>query len=382
MSTFYSAEEAIRLRTLGNEDYQERDKMRLLSWAKHVFNDMNLNVIRIPVRKRVYINKRTNSIDLPCSATKLASINIEDECGNEYPVYRNDRILEDTDIVDVTAAKNCACEHECGHYLCNTIKGYVATIETVEDKNPDGTTVSFECISRKGVDDQGFFYEQLQYPKRIYEDGVWTETILYTEDRKLCKVEVDENGCVCDTEENVEAVCNACGVQNVNQNYCSIGGNASEPPNDSVNTWIYYCANKMEWFGIQCGKLPTRCFNNTYSVSSLGNRIIFPANFGFDSVIARWYEVVDLKNIQIPIIAVPTFVVGCMWWDCRFNDKKQGLAKIYSKNYADLKFGLLKDMNKYRVAVLAEIVAPPKYVPSYINGYTNKTEGNNNDNYL
>jgi hypothetical protein len=373
MSRFFKPIEAVDLRLLGNQDYQKRDRMRLLKWAKYVYQDMNLSVIRKATRRRYAINKKTNSIDLPCNNLQLSSVSVVDKCGIEYPVYRSHKVFANSDIIDVGAAKDCGCEYECSHNLCHTIKGYEAVVETLTDYNPDGSEVSFECTSRKGVDDQGFFYEQKQYPKRIYEDGVWTETILYTETNKLCEVEVDDNGCVCDTEENINAVCGACGISNVNTNLCCIGGTAETPPSENCDTWIYYCASKAEWFSAQCGR-PV-AFNNIYNISELGDRILFPANFGWDSVIIRYYEDTKMSDMEIPVIAIDVFVTGLMWWDCRFNDKKQQLAEKYSRDYSRLKFGLFKMLNKYRLAELAIIFAPRITIPSFIVGKSNKYEG-------
>lgn len=375
MSRFIYPKEAVKLRMLGNADYQQRDRGRLLTWAKYVWQDMNLTTIKRTVRKRFTINKKTRSIDMPCSFLQFCSVNVEDACGNEIPVYRNQRIKDD--LVDVSATKDCDCEFKCGYKLCNTIKGYEAIVSTKEDKNPDGTDVSFECIDRKGIDSQGYFYEQLQYPKRIYEDGVWVETIKYTEDKKLCKVEVDENGCCCDTDENVDALCKSCGIDTVDTNLCCIGGTASEAPSESCNTWTYYCNSKLDWFMIQCGGYPLlrNEFNNIYNISELGDRIIFPHNFPWDKVILRWYEDTGLNDLQIPIISVDTFVTGLMWWDCRFSDNKQPLADKYGRQYATLKFGLVKELNKRRIAELGKIVSPSRFMPSYITGRTNQYEG-------
>jgi hypothetical protein len=381
MARFFTPQEAVKLRMLGNADLQQRDKGRLLTWSKYVWQDMNLTTIKRTIRQRFTINKKTRSIDMPCSFLQIGSVSVEDKYGNEYPVYKNDRVKDD--IVDVSAAKDCACEFDCGHKLCNTIKGYVAVVSTKEDKNPDGSDVSFECVDRKAIDGQGFFYEQLQYPKRIYEDGVWTETIKFTEDRKLCKVEVDENGCCCDTEANIEAVCDACGIKNIDPGYCCIGGNSSAPPTESCNTWTYYCNSKLDWFMVQCGCYPyglNGC-ENIYNISELGDRIIFPHNFPFDKVILRWYEDTGLNTLQIPIIAIDTFIFGLMAWDCQFNDNKQNLADKYNKIYATRKFGLIKELNKYTIAALANIVSPRIYIPGSVASRTNQYEGGYRNNY-
>lgn len=384
MSRFFTVSEAIDLRLLGNLDYQKRDKGRLLRFSKFVWQDLNLNSVKKVTRKRIKIDKRTNSINMDCSFLQLSSVNVVDKCGIEYPVYRTNRIFKDMDIVDVGETKDCGCELECGHQLCNIIKSYVAVVSTKTDKNPDGSDISFECTDRKGVDGQGFFYEQLQYPKRIFEDGVWTSTILFTENNKLCKVEVDSNGCVCDTQANIDAVCNSCGLQDLNTNLCCVGGDANNPPNDQCNTWTYYCNSKIEWFSVQCGFFPyfrPEC-SNAYNISELGDRIIFPNDFGWDSVIVRSYEDVGLVDLQIPIISIDTFIMGLMWWDTRFNDKKQNLADKYGSQYATLKFGLTKELNKYRVAELGMIVSPPRFVPSMIRSRTNQYEGGYNNNNI
>jgi hypothetical protein len=358
MSRFFTAKEAVDLRLLGNDDVLKRDKLRLLKWAPYVYRDLNISTIRKPVRKKYKINKRTNTIDLDCSFLQLSSVSILDGCGIEYPVYRNNKILKGDDIVDVGASKNCACERNCNSNLCNIIKNYEAVQSVKTDFMPNGSEVSFNCVDRKWVDGQGFFYEQTQYPKRIYDNGVWTDTVLYTEDRKLCEVEVDNNGCVCDTEENLNKLCNSCGFKDLNTSLCCFGGTAEKPPDDKCERWVYYCNSKMDWFSVQCGSF-NYCrsgYENIYNITELGDRLIFPANFGWDSVIVRTYEDVKTSEAFIPFMAIDTFIVGLMWWDCRFNDRKQQLADRYGRIYADLKFGLLKELNRYRIAELAMIV--------------------------
>lgn len=366
MSRYLSASECIEIALLGNLDFLKRDKGRLMKWSKYVYQDMNLTSLKIARRERFAINKKTNSIDLPCNFLQLSSVDVEDECGNLYPVYRNDNI-KDSDIVDVGASKDCACEFGCAHKLCNTIKSYEAIVSTKTDKYPNGDDVSFECIDRKGIMGDKF-YEETQYPLRQYVSGVWINTIRHTEQRVLCEVEIDENGCVCDTEENINRVCGSCGIDNNNQSQCCIGGTANCPPKENCDTWIYYCDNKMEWFGLQCGQYPyfKKGCNNVYNISELGDRLIFPHNFGWDKVIIRWYPDSGLNEIKIPMIAVNTFIMGLKWWDCQFNDKKQKEAAIYGQKYAVMKFGLLRELNKYRLAELRMILSPPMFVPSNV----------------
>lgn len=366
MSRFIPIVEAVKLSLLGNNDILQRDKGRMLTWAPHVFHDLELTTIKAPTRQVIQINKRTNSIDLPCPFDQLSSVNVIDDCGVIYPVYKNNTI--NRGLVEISAPKDCACEYKCGYQLCNTVKGYEAVTTVKSDKLPNGEDISFTCIDRKAIDSNGFFYEEIQYPQRIYEDGVWVNTVLHTQTRELCKVEIDNNGCICDTDGNIDALCNCCGINTCNPGDICYGGTSMTPPNENCDTWIYYCNSKADWFSMQCGCFPNwrkEC-NNIYNLSELGNRLEFPANFGFDKVLIRFYQDVNLQNLQIPFIAIDTFIMGLKWWNVRFDDKKQPLAVKYESDYSKLKWGLIGELNKYRIAELKMILAPTTFVPGYI----------------
>lgn len=367
MSRFIKLRDAVNLPLLGNDDYLMRSKGRLLKWAPYVYEDMNMQSLRKAKREVFFINKRTNTVDLPNGST-LSSVNLIDECGVLYPVYRNDRLHND--LIDIPADKDCACEHKCGYQLCSTIKGYEALVSTKSDFLPNGQSISFECVDRKSVDSNGFFYEETQYPLRVYLSGVWTDTVLYTDSKKMCKLEVDHNGCVCDTEENMNHVCESCHIKSGDGEHKEIpvGGDAESFCHDpAVDNWIYYCNNKMDWFSVQCGCFP-RSFhshNNIYNINESGNRLIFPPNFGWDKVVIRFYIDPKLYEMEIPFTAVECFVMGLKAWDNKFNDKKQPLASVYEAKYSKMKFGLFKELNKYRIAELGKIIAPPIHIPSY-----------------
>lgn len=378
MSRFVSVkDEVILYPMLGQKDYLMRSKGRFLTWSKLVWQDMQLSSTKIAKREFFTINKRTRTVDMPCDFLQLCSVNVMDECGIFYPVYLNDRLHDD--LVDIPAEHDCACEYKCGYKLCNTIKGYVAIQSCKEDFMPNGDPVSFDCVDRKAIDPNGFLYEEKQYPLRIYESGIWVNTIKYTEQIKLCAVQVDEHGCCCDTEENINAVCDSCGITDScsnNNDNIPLGGTANIPPNPQDNTWIYYCNSKSDWFSVQCGNFPhgyNRNCNNIYNISELGNRLIFPHNFGYDRVMIRYYADVNLNNMEIPFISVDTFIMGLKWFDKKYSDNpaEQALATIFGKQYALMKFGLLRELNKYRIAELGKIFTPPKYIPSYTLGRYN-----------
>jgi hypothetical protein len=374
MATFLTIKELIELVNLGSGDILGRNEMRYLKNSKFINEDLKLNVLKMPNRQFFHINKRTNSITLPVEYTQVSSVNLVDKYGNFFPVWRNERITGD--IVDIGASIDCSCEYKCGYKLCNTIKGYESTTEVITDKLPDNTDISFTCVTRKLVDRNGNFIEQKQYPQRVYESGVWTDTILYTEDIRLCKVELDHNGCVCDTEENIDAVCNTCCSDN-----CSVpfGGTADIPPCEGVDTWKYYCNSKLDWFWYQCGcdRFCHDPFRDVYNISEDGNRLIFPSNFGFDKVLIRWYGTTNTADIKVPLIAVDAFAAGLMWWDVRFDKAQQNLAVKFEADYTRMKWGLFSELNKRRIAEYRMIFTPPVFMPSYITG----RYFNNNNSY-
>lgn len=355
---------------LRSGDIEMRKKMLFMDCANDVWNDLNEDTLRIcdrikmPVRQRFRVDKRTNSVTLPCNALRVSSVNIIDRHNILYPVFRNENL--NNDFFDPGSVKDCACEYRCGYQLCNSIKGYEVINHTETDKNPDGTDVTFNCIDKKTVIN-GFLYEQKQYPLRQYVSGVWVATVLHTENIKRCKLDVDKNGCVCDTPANIDAICLSCNLQHTNSDNCCVGGTASIPPNVNCDTWTYYCSSILDWFGVQCGQLPFGVIrgNNIYNIDDTGKRILFPPNFGWDNVLIRFYADIELENLMIPYMAKPTFMTGMMWFSVANNPKKIQEASYWERQYGKQKWGLYLDLQKYTIDEMRMMMTPPVFVPSY-----------------
>lgn len=379
MPRFEPAMDVIDSLCLRSGDLARRKKGLYLDCVNDTWNDLNETTLRvakrlkIPVRKKFEVNKRTNSIDLPCNYNRLSSVNIVDECGLMYPVYRNLNINDD--IVEVPAEKNCACEHKCGYQLCNTIKGYVGVQSVKSDFLPNNTPISFTCVDRMVVDKNGVIYKEDQYPQRIYTDGVWTDTVLHTESTKMCECEVDHNGCLCDTEQNIHNACESCGIRNFNPQinqknlHGCVGGTAECPPDPNCNEWTYFCNNKMDWFSIQCGGFPRgfrKGFHNVYNISENGNRLVFPHNFGFEKVLVRFYEDISIENLLIPYIAKDTFMTGVQYFAMKQNPELRDMAGSFGQQYSREKWGLFLELQKMRIKELGNTIAPVSHVPSYM----------------
>jgi len=380
MPRFYDINTTVEDLCQRSGDLLLRNKGLFLSVANEVWDDLNEDTlklaekVKIPFRQIFWVDKRTNSINIPKNSLKICSISAIDKWGCYWPIYRNTKLNDD--IVELGEAQNCACENNCSSKLCNTVKGYEAVTTIRSDFLPNGDPIDFTCIDKKAFDGQGFLYEQTQYPLRVYTSGVWADTIKYTEDKKLCKVDVDAQGCICDTEENLNAICNACGINDTSIVY---GGNSSAPPicAPDATSWVYQCASKMEWFSVQCGSFPYRCgngYNNIYNIDQLGNRIIFPHNFGWDKVMIRFYEDISLQNLQIPYLAKECFMTGLQYFATCHHDKKQQLSAVYGQKYSKQKWGLLLTLNKLTIAEQSQIFMPKVFMPSYLQ---NRNYGNN-----
>jgi hypothetical protein len=223
------------------------------------------------------------------------------------------------------------------------------------------------------IDKGGNLVEQVQFPERIYEDEVWVDTILKTETNRLCAVEVDHNGCVCDTEENVNLLHSHCGCNTgCNSGSIPFGGDSSTPPcNDpNIDTWKYYCNSKMDWLGVQsgCEVGAMNPMRNIYNISEEGNRLIFPHDFGFDKVLIRYYEPSNPAEVKLPSIAMIAFTSGLKWYSIRFDDNKRNLAISWKQEYSENKIGLQSLLRRNTIAYWRMVLSTPVFVPSYIIG--------------
>ena len=342
MSAFVTIEEVVEDACHAMDDYLLRNKMKFLKLAKRVYNDdLKLGSVREPVRKYFNIDKRTNTIQMPCDFHRLSGVAWKDEYGVLHPLYRNDRLNDD--IVDIKAKKDCACD--CGGQLCNLIKGYESTEEDITVDTPQGGTETFTCKTMKGYDGNGWYYEVVQYPIAVHENGVWTGNELKTEKRELCKLEYDqETGCVSDCAANVEAVA-SCGC----------------------NVEFVRLTSSMDTFMVECGSWFSRggFFNNVFNITESGDRLIFPSDIPIDKVLVRYYPVVDLRNIKVPLVARSAMITGILYENMRFKTDRESvlMTREFSRRYTNESFALISELNRYTSAEKNVIMSPVAYIP-------------------
>src|SRR5271170_726830 len=228
---------------LRSGDLPRRNKGIYLDCANDVYLDLNLTTIKMTKRELFQVNKRTNSVDLPSNNMGVFEVSVMDHKGAIWPMYLNDSIYRD--IPQVSAAKNCACENQCGYSLCNLVKGYEAVVSTQSDILPNGSPVSFQCINRVSIGKNGIVYKETQGIQRVFTNGVWTDTILVTTSTEMCQCEIDVNGCICDTEQNENSLCLALGLPT--NDGIPFGGDANSfYGNPNVNTWRYFASSQLQ----------------------------------------------------------------------------------------------------------------------------------------
>jgi len=233
------------------------------------------------------------------------------------------------------------------------IKGYESIITEVEAEMPDSSIQTFTCTSRKYYDTDGTYYEQTQAPQREYESGEWVDTVLATTDTELCKLELTDTGCVRECDENYRLV-NSCG--------CTLNGNDSATmptvTYDGYRLSTAYAIERGRWFSLPC-----QGFNNIYNINDLGDKLIFPHDFGFDRILLRYYSDVPMKEMKVPFVAAYAFICGIMFYNIAFDNKQQQLAAILSMKYSRAKFALIQELNKFTQQESIEIMSPYVYVP-------------------
>lgn len=363
-------DEVILAACLGSNDFFQQKKMKYFFYSKGVYNDLNFNSIKSASRQLFTINKRTNSVNLPCNSLYVASVDYIDRCGVPIPAYINTNLPET--IVDLNVTGGCGCQGQ----LCNMVKGYEATTEVINAEMPDGSFQDFTCVTRKDVDSNGWYYEQKQYPQRVFTDGEWTDTVLHSENTMLCQLICNENKCIEECEDNYKAVVD-CGCY---KDYTNVICKDAEVG----DTWISFLGSAMDLFSVESGSCLglSRCgFRNIYNVSENGDRLIFPPNFGWDKVRVRFYQDINLQNLLIPQIAVRTFITGLKSYEYEFDDANQRLYMEYNRRYEQQKLWLIGQLNRYTLKEIGQILSPKTYTPSYIRDWNywgvNGWNGNN-----
>lgn len=301
---------------LGREgDTLGTNYLKYLTAANDVYIDLNLHAMRMTKREWLHVDNRTKSIKKPDGCLLACSISVIDHCGNLVPLIVNTNLK--SDIVDISQDKDCHCECGCSSELCGNIKNYELMTEVISAKKPDGTTYPFVATTRKKINRDGSLVIERVFPQAKYVNGVWTETSLVTDEEFLCKLEMEECGCVKQTPQNIEAVHACCG----------------------------------ERFYDECGRTFHHCCEThdpTFNVSEGGDRIIFPSGFMYEKVLFRFFYDAPTPKLLVPVVARRAIMYGIKE-DLEVFDRKPSMQKanMFSSKYTIEKTRMQKLFTRY-----------------------------------
>ncbi len=284
---FITIRELVRGIIRREKDFTGADMLLMESIAKDIYRELNLGSIRNPVRRIISVDKRTNSIQFPDDYMTFSSISEIDECGRIEPLIINTNIK--SDIVDISLVPDCGCECGCKSNLCSSIKNYELIQEDISIVMPNDTIQVFTATTRKKIMNDGSYVMETITPTQQFTDGVYTGVTMVTKDEFLCKLELEDCGCIKHCLDN----------------------------EDAVNS----CSNARD-YTVDCGcTLCPKGDSNTYNFSEEGDRIQIDSRFRYDSVLLRYYPDKKTKDILVPIVARRTLVSGIKAEQVKFDEK-------------------------------------------------------------
>jgi hypothetical protein len=301
-------------------DLLRSDEIKYLTHLKDVYRELNFLIIKDTKKIRIKLNKRFNSIYLPKDFVSIHSLSYEDSCKNLQTIFKgdNDEVIEDKQV------HKCDCKNDtlkCNEAKFETIFETIYIPETSFDICLQGCALVLNGCELVMASSTLGRYVKLREAKKIMPDGsvyIIKDHLSYlengqpqivTRETHLCKLEVEECGCIKPIEENV-AKLNGCGC-------------ANEPVTIKVQT----SCNK----GCDEDKCCDDKKENTYTVVEKKGKIFLSSNFLYETVVLKYYyEANKINEIEIPIEAKMAVQYGLMLQFSRFdirNPTKYGMMQ-------------------------------------------------------
>lgn len=307
----------------------ERDLLKVnrpiyLAALKYVFDDLNYSVIRQTDRFVLKVERSpVPHIKVPDGYKMFSSIGVRNHYGKFEPLIVNKDIP--ADFVDVGASKECGCECGCSNSFCSNIRNYELINTPVSLDLPDGTIGSFTATYRKKIMKDGSLVTETRQPQKIYVNNVHTSTELVTATETLCKLEIEECGCIKKNAKNDHLI---------------------HEHSDAITV------------SYECG-CPTVEFHendaNFYKISDDHSRIVFPAHFPYDDVLLRCYVNVKTKDLRIPTQARRAVMAGIKKTDALWNGSPGEQAK-WNREFNAARTELLERVARLKLKDFYELV--------------------------
>lgn len=297
------------------------------SYLKDIWKKLNLKGIKESKRILIRVNRKNNSVEVPDDYFQFSTIYVFDDCGKIVPLAINTNLSEE--IVDLSRQKGC----DCGCDLCAQVSNYEAIEEVVPATMPNSSVEYFTKRIVKKVNADGSYIQEITEPQQIFLNGAHTETKLVTSSEYICKLDVADNGCVLDTEENKTKIYGQCGFVDLR----------------------HECG---------CPTLPDECNGAAqYNISDDGKRIILPSNYQHDYIILRYYFDKKTKDIEFPWVSKSLVMDEMYWAHIEYDPKVPRYVKIDIKNSIAQKLQtMLSDITRMTMSEMYKMVSPKKHL--------------------
>lgn len=295
---FSSVSDAIRQMMSMEGDVSSSKRIQYVDAAKMVYESLNLAVIKDT--KRIVINVKGHLPIIPCPDDYFDFVTLDyvDHCGKFQPMVFNDNLREK--VADLSLASDCGCECGCNSSLCCSVKSYEAIMEAVVFPMPNSTTKNFTKYTRKYMNPDGSFFQEVGEPVKVYDaTGTWVDSRMDVRQEFICNLEVKACGCLADSpQNNTQLQAHCCGF---------------DFRHESGRSSPEYYKEK----------------SSTYNLSDKEDRIILPDHFHYDQIVMRYYATIKTKDILIPRLGLKCFMTGIKaevaLWDKKISDRE--LAK-------------------------------------------------------
>lgn len=153
------------------------------------------------IRQRVVcVDETTPTLTIPGDVERLISLSVVDVCGNLQPIGYNPAI----NTLSMSGSSTCSCKKCSGtNTLCEILDNIQIRTETITI-NGQG----YQKRTWNRMDPGGDFVEVEEIPAYDTSEDVVS---VVTRVRTICKLQVDERGCIAPTEDNRGRLSECCG---------------------------------------------------------------------------------------------------------------------------------------------------------------------------
>lgn len=292
---------------------REANITKVLVHAKWVWKDIFRTVIA--QNKTQVFRQKHHTFKLPNDCQRVYNISVVDHCGVLHPLTLN----SDANTAQIRCVE-CSCKVCKGEgTLCNAIDSLQATQtpQVFTAPAPYTTTVTLSVTSWVITNSCGDIQKVTKYPVPLWNAGVFVKVQDYeVVTETICKVEVDNHGCIIPTEANLELMGNTLGMWGFNQSgwngFLYVGTDhwhreLLEPPFNYYGFWNYNAADPQIIHVFRNSRCPKcnqlNCCNKEHSENNIGSIIV--------SYLTNGEEIG--KEILVPEYAYDAMVLGIMY---------------------------------------------------------------------